>query len=367
MGRERVQHARARDFLRDLSPGFLADCLRWKVRQRDRAAYRRWTLPEFSGTPGLGEIPRGQLTRLLATDPVKDVPVAFALVSSDGHAPRGRFRRPWRGHGFAPHVVATDGSGLDPALRAAVWPHAEHPLCAFHALQDSNGQVRDAVRRLRRQRGRRGHAGRRRRGGRQANRRERLTAKEKAHFVPKHRHLVVRRRDNLTALAEEQLRQVLEYPPGLRVLRPFADGVHTLGERSQTLAPAWERYGARPGEAAFASIPGLAEVLRGLTREKFAKGVALPRSPAGGRVRTNSPGERTNRVLRHDEKVRDGWRSGRGVVRFVVVAVERRWRERRGAPGPGLFTPGGQAADPPRTAATQEGAAVKGAPQGEAA
>ena len=70
-----------RDFFLELSTGFVYDCLRWKVEQLDGAAYRQWTLQEFSGTLSIDEIHLGAWTLLLATDPLHDFPVAFAVVS----------------------------------------------------------------------------------------------------------------------------------------------------------------------------------------------------------------------------------------------------------------------------------------------
>ena len=50
MSLHRLQQSLKRDFLLDLSDGFLHDCLDWKVRQTDMPSYRQWTLERFSGT-----------------------------------------------------------------------------------------------------------------------------------------------------------------------------------------------------------------------------------------------------------------------------------------------------------------------------
>lgn len=110
---EAIRQAMQRDFFLDLSCGFIYDTLRWKLTQRDMAAYR-----QFSGTLCIDEIHLGDLTLLLATDPLADFPVAFALVSANDHGHRGRFLRQLRDHGFHPRVVVTDGSNLVPALLA---------------------------------------------------------------------------------------------------------------------------------------------------------------------------------------------------------------------------------------------------------
>ncbi|MBV8265937.1 MAG: hypothetical protein JO252_06290, partial [Planctomycetaceae bacterium] len=49
---------------------------------------------------------------LVATDPRNDLPVAFAVVSSNDQDPMGRFLKDLKAWGFAPEVVVTDGSDL---------------------------------------------------------------------------------------------------------------------------------------------------------------------------------------------------------------------------------------------------------------
>jgi hypothetical protein len=83
MSVERVITSMGRDFLLDLSDGFVYDCLDWQVRRLDLADHRRWVLDHFSGTLCVDELHLGQMTLLLATDPLNDLPVAFALVASN--------------------------------------------------------------------------------------------------------------------------------------------------------------------------------------------------------------------------------------------------------------------------------------------
>jgi hypothetical protein len=102
MSVERLRHALARDFHLDLSDGFIYDCLDWKARQIDAADYRRWTIEHFSGTPCLDEIHLGKKTLLLATDPIHDFPVAFALVGKNDHDHVRRFLVNLKHWGFLP-------------------------------------------------------------------------------------------------------------------------------------------------------------------------------------------------------------------------------------------------------------------------
>ena len=66
-----------------------------------------------------------------------------------------------------------------------------------------------------------------------------------------------------------------------------------------------------------------------LAAEKFAKMIAFLKSPACRRVRTNNHVERVNRKLRYEEKARYKWRKRRTTVRFLVLLLDRYWRQVR--------------------------------------
>jgi hypothetical protein len=346
MSVERLLPALRRDFCLELSPGFVYDCLRWQVGQLDHAAYRAWTLQQFSGTLCVDEIHLGAYTLLLATDPLHDFPVAFALVSSNDQEHLGRFLGQLKDHGLQPRVVVSDGSNLYPSVLAALWPDAEHQLCIFHVLKDVYAHVLAAVGRLRKQLARR--SGPKQRWRRQQSRR-RLTWRDKAHFIYKHRHLIVCRREHLARLARRQLATMLEYLPGLRALRRFVDEVQGLFAAAQPVEQARRRQQALVQDAAFAADPDLAAALKLLAADKFEKMIAFLRSPVGQRVRTNNHVERLNRQVRHYEKVRYRWRQARAIVRFVLLVLHRQWRER--TPEPQLWEPAPAGAAAQATAA----------------
>jgi hypothetical protein len=330
---ERTRQAMRRDFLLELSAGFVYDCLRWQVAQLDLAEHRQLVLRRFSGTLCVDELHLGAYTLLLATDPLADLPVAFALVSANDQEHMGRFLANLKAWGLAPRVVVTDGSGLYPALVAELWPQAKHQLCVFHVLRDVNELILKAVRRLRRGLARRGNAGRKRRRGRPsraqraARRRRGPTAKEKAAFVFRHRHLIVKRTESLGKAGWDDLVQMFEYLPELRVLWRFAGDVRDLFAEGLSPQTAWRRRAALLREEDYRRVPELVEAMGMLAAEKFAKMVAFVYSPAGRRVRTNNHVERANRRLRFAEKVRYKWRRRRWVVRYVVLALDRWWSE----------------------------------------
>src|SRR5215813_8700752 len=168
---ERTLESLRREFLLDLSPGFVYDLLRQRAAQLDLAGHRRSVLEHFSGTLCVDELHLGRFTLLLATDPLRDLPVAFALVGANDHDHLRRFLRNLKTWGLRPRVVITDGSNLYPALLAELWPGADHQLCVFHIPKEINKLILDAVRRLRRGMSRRGRAGRKKKRGRKGAKR----------------------------------------------------------------------------------------------------------------------------------------------------------------------------------------------------
>jgi hypothetical protein len=118
MSIERALASIRREFLLDLSTGFVDDVLRDRAAELDMAAHRHMVLERFSGTLCIDELHLGRFTLLLATDPLADLPVAFALVARNDHDPMRRFLKNLKTWGLAPRVVVTDGSNLYPAVLA---------------------------------------------------------------------------------------------------------------------------------------------------------------------------------------------------------------------------------------------------------
>ncbi len=115
-----------REFLLDLSTGFVYDVLRDRAQQLDMSEHRRRVLEHFSGTLCVDELHLGRFTLLLATGPLSDLPVAFALVTANDQDHMVRFLRNLKNWGLTPRVVVTDGSNLYPAVLAELWPDADH-------------------------------------------------------------------------------------------------------------------------------------------------------------------------------------------------------------------------------------------------
>lgn len=160
--------------------------------------------------------------------------------------------------------------------------------------------------------------------------------KEKSKFIFKRRYLIVKRRENLSGQENQDLKTMLEYLPALRSLRKFADKLHRLFEPKQSEHQAWCRWRALQASVEFQAIPELAKALESLEEEKFAKMIAFLRGPARRRrlTRTNNHVERCNRKLRYCEKIRYKWRRRRTVVRYLVLAMDRWWKNVFSKPAP---------------------------------
>jgi hypothetical protein len=334
MNVERTLASLRREFLLELSSGFVYDVLRDHAGQLDMAEHRRKVLQYFSGTLCVDELHLGRFTLLLATDPLNDLPVAFALVAKNDQDHMRRFLANLKTWGVMPRVVVTDGSNLYPAVLGELWPEADHQLCVFHVQKDINKLILDAVRRLRTAMTRRGKAGRKKkkrgRKGKKAKAavaRRGLTVKQKAHFVFQHRHLIVKRRENLTESERADLQLMLEYLPALATLRRFADRIYWVFAASKDFHQASCRRAAVVRDPAFQAVPELVKALEQLDEGKFPKLMAYLRNPVSRRVRTNNHVERTNRMFRFLEKVRYKWRRRRTLVRFVVLSLNEVWSQ----------------------------------------
>ena len=330
----RTLESLGREYFLDLSTGFVYDVLYDHARQLDMSEHRRKILEHFSGTLCIDELHLGRFTLLLATDPLADLPVAFALVDKNDQDHMRRFLLNLKNWGLNPKVVVTDGSNLYPAVLGELWPDADHQLCVFHVIKDINKLILDAVRRMRTAMGRRGKAGRKKKRGRNgaklkaAAARLCITVKEKAHFVFKRRHLIVKRRENLTESERDDLTRMLEYLPELATLRRFADRIYWLFDTPKDLHQASCRRAAIVRDAAFQAVPELVKAMEQIDVEKFPKLMAYLNNPVSRRVRTNNHVERTNRMFRFLEKVRYKWRRRKTLVRFVVLTLDGIWRER---------------------------------------
>jgi hypothetical protein len=335
---QRTLAAMKRDFLLELSSGFVYDCLDWGLARLNLASQRRLALGQFSGVLCIDELHLGEHTLLLATDPITDRIVGYLLVKANDQPHMRKFLLTLAYWGYDPKVVVTDGSTLYPAVLQEVWPKAKHQLCVFHVLQDVTQKVLDAVRTLRRQKARRGNAGRRRRRGRPSKKQQarRLrrgpTAKQKAAFVYEHRYLIVKRPENYQGKDADNLSRMYEYLPGLRLLRQFCLEVYQLFDPEQVARLARRRRTLLLKKAQYQEVPELEAALGLLDKEKFDKMIAFLECPAGQRVRTNNHVERANRKLRFDEKVRYKFRSWRSLERFLCLRLDRLGRLSSSAP-----------------------------------
>jgi hypothetical protein len=325
--------AMRRDFLLSLSEGFIYDCLRWLGAQLDVPTHRKMVIEKFSGTLCIDELHLGRFTLLLATDPLSDLPVAFALVSRNDKLHMRRFLNGLKSWGLLPRVAVSDASKLYPEVLAELWPHARHQLCVFHILKDINKLVLKGVRRLARAVQRRGHRGRKRKRGRPSKAQQAAraatgpTLKEKADFILKHRFLIVKNSRAMDKQQWQDLVKMFEHLGELRTLWYFACDVRKLFAKEARVQTLWQRRAKLLRNQEYKAVPELAAAMAMLEEGKFTKAVAFVYSPAAEKVRTNNHVERANKRLRFCEKVRYKWRRRKWVLRFVLLALDRWWNQ----------------------------------------
>ena len=110
-----------RDFLLELSSGFIYDSLEWGLARLNHAEQRRLARKHFSGYLCVDELHLGDYTLLLATDPIADRVIGYSLVKINDQAHLRRFLRLLQYWGFEPKVVVTDGSNLYPTVLASLF------------------------------------------------------------------------------------------------------------------------------------------------------------------------------------------------------------------------------------------------------
>ncbi len=318
-----VQQAMRRDFLLELSTGFLYDCLEFAIRKFDGAEFRAQVLREFSGTLCIDEIHLGHRVVLLATDPLSDNPIACAVVSSNDADHMRRFLKNLRNHGFSPTTVISDRSPLYPATIAEVWPTAEHQLCVFHVIAEINDLALDAVREVRRSlRPKRIKTGRGRPSKRHRARVKKLKEERaKADQLFRRRHLLVTKPKHLTPEDSRVLDELVQLSPTLKTVRAFENDLHELFALRRTPAQAWKIWRRMRRNPSYLNNEHLRQALAVLSKENMTKLLVYLEHPSATRskVRTNNHVERCNRVLRYLEKVRYKWRRRKTIVRHILL------------------------------------------------
>jgi hypothetical protein len=313
-----------RDFGLKLSDGFLYDCLDWKVRQLNLKEYRAFTLQRFSGTLALDELHLGQRILLLATDPLNDLILSFAVVRDNDQEHMRGFLKNLKNHGFEPKLITSDGSHLYPKVIADLWPDARHQLCVFHLLKDLNIALLDGLRRLRLKAypKRKSFRGRGRVPKRQIRKMKQYQEQnQRSAFLWKHRFLLVTKEANYTDEEKQTWKTMLKYLPGLKSLRTLA--LQTMGLFEEKLEPSEvnKRYQSWLNSLSNLKDEKLAKKLGTLNEQKFAKAMEYRCWCHQTQIRTNNHVERMNRKIRFWEKVRYRWRRRRTIIRFILLAI----------------------------------------------
>lgn len=323
----KIQECMQRDFLLNLSTGYIYSALEYAIKQFDGHAFRQLVLTEFSGTLCVDEIHLGSRVVLIATDPIADNPIACALVSRNDALHMQRFLQNLKNHGFDPKIVTTDRSLLYPATIQKIWPNSKHQLCVFHVMADVNECVLDGVREIRRSIVPKSRKKRKR--GRPKNRQKakmKMLAERKrqADLIFRNRFLLVRKPSTLDISERNTLDELFAIEPQLKKFRKFTVDLHQLFSLRRTEKKAWALWRRMKRNRMYLQTPALARALKILSKETMMKLlVYLGEVPLiRAKVRTNNHVERTNRQVRYLEKVRYKWRRPKTIVRHILLQFQ---------------------------------------------
>jgi hypothetical protein len=215
---------------------------------------------------------------LFATDPLGDFTVAFTLVETNDQDHMNAFLQALKDRGLDVQVAITDGSPLYKDSLQRYWTDIEHQLCIFHVIKEVNKLILDGVRAVKNRRKRQGNKGRKKRRGRPSKKaqkqkqyRKGMSKKEQATFLWDHQYLIVRKEEDLSEQAQQDLARMLQIAPALKRFREFNQQFYRLFARGITKPCARHRRRRLVNNRQYQANAFLAKALKKLSPDKFDK------------------------------------------------------------------------------------------------
>lgn len=255
----------------------------------------------FSGVLVLDELYDQRYALVTATDPKQDQPLCYFLTSKG--ITKNEIRRlldRLRRAGIDPSTIITDDSALYPEPLRDVFPRAWHQLCLFHYTMHITDAVLTGLRSYRKTLPKK----RKRRRGRPSKRgRLRVNRPLPRTLLRLQRHLIVKRRENMSAEEMQKLDELLALQPKVRVLRGFMDEYYAIFERDGgSPRRARVRRTLLLQKARYRRCRWLKSALALLADDNdFDRVVGFLRDPVGSEATSNHV-ERTNRRYRKRQK-----------------------------------------------------------------
>lgn len=256
----------------------------------------------FSGVLILDELYDQSYALVTATDPKQEQPLCYFLTSKG--VTKKEIRRllhRLRSVGIDPSTVITDDSALYPEPLRQVFPRAWHQLCLFHYTMHITDAVLTGLRCYRKTLPKK----RQRRRGRPSKRgRPRSSRPLPRTLLRLQRHLIVKRRENMTAEEAQKLDEMLALQPKVRVLRDFMDEYYAVFDRDGgSLRRARLRRTLLLQKPRYRRCRWLKSALALLADDHdFDRVIGFLRDPDGSEATSNHV-ERTNRRYRKRQKI----------------------------------------------------------------
>ena len=317
-----------RDFLLQLSTGYIYSTLDYAISRFDGNAFRKQVLEQFSGTLCIDEIYLGGRIVLLASDPISDNPIGCTVASRNDAQHMRRFMQNLKNRGFKPQTVISDRSNLYPGTLETVWPEAHHQLCVFHVIAEINKLVLKAVAAVRSElkpQKLKAGPGRPKEKQRHTARAKKIKEQRRqTEMLFRHRYLFVSKRSSLSVSQKKTLDALLTISPVLKTLRNFTDDIYQMLSLRRSKQQAWKIWRRIRRMKKYLQNSWLSKAVSILSKANVRKLLPYLDQPLKLRtkVRTNNHVERCNRKIRYLEKVRYKWRRPKTIIRHILLQFQ---------------------------------------------
>lgn len=313
----KVQTHLKEDFALEVSVGFIYDCLNWAEAKIDKAAYWQWVLRNFSGVMCVDEVHDCGRTILVATDPLNDFTVDFAVNEKNDQPSMNAFLDGLKNRGLRVLVAITDGSQLYKKALGERWKGLQHQLCVFHFLKDQMDEVLAAIRKIRDELPLNPPHRRGRPSGRGRPRKDRHWRQK---LLNENIYLLVKKK--LTRTERRTLAEIYALDERFRAIRQYVDRLHRVFAKGLTQQAARNRRTRLLGDRRLASEAALAKPLKMLADDEVFEKLIV--SLGWHHVdRTSNHVERDNRGFRKTQKTCYKRRKTRTIEQAYWLRIDR--------------------------------------------
>lgn len=256
-------------------------------------------------------------TLLVATDPLNDFTVDFAVTEKNDQPSMNAFLDGLKNRGLHVLVAITDGSPLYKRALGERWKGLQHQLCVFHFIKDQMDEVLAAIRKIRHELPVNPPHRRGRPWGRGRPRKDRSWRQK---LVNENLYLLVKKK--LTPTERRTLAEISSLDERFLAIRPYVDRLHRVFAKGLTQQAARNRRTRLLGDRRLTSQAFLAKPLKMLADDEVFEKLIV--SLGWHHVdRTSNHVERDNRGFRKTQKTCYKRRTSRTLEQAYGLRIDR--------------------------------------------